>query len=318
MKDFDFEELDRAVSSALGGTSQATTTSTPEPSRPVVAETPKPQPVAEPVVPTKPDPTPTLSTPSAPLTADVVPVARPEPTPSTPVALANRRASGRFMDMVHPSSDMRGQSTDQPSVEKVEAPSITASPIEADASPAETIPSLESPFLPDAKVDKRPLGGSQPTGALSDFKEDDQDDTAYPDPIDFSYGDTAETPEEEHHDEQLLLDEPEPTHEEPEGAPSLEDDEKVASDLASIEHETASLEVKEEPVGPTSITQQYTEQPSSQQESGAIYDTEAYHQPLSTPPKKKSGLWVIVWVLGLVLVGAGAGVAVYLFVLPML
>jgi len=76
--------------------------------------------------------------------------------------------------------------------------------------------------------------------------------------------------------------------------------------------------VVEEPTGPTSITPQYKEQASSNQQSGAMYDTESYHQAVSTPPKKKSGLFTVVLILLLVVLGAGGGFAVYTYVLPML
>ena len=75
----------------------------------------------------------------------------------------------------------------------------------------------------------------------------------------------------------------------------------------------------EVPTGPTSITQQYTEQPSTgDQPTGAIFDTEAYRKPLSHPAKKKSGWLYVLWIVLLLVVGAGAGAAVYFFVLPKL
>src|SRR5690606_12423598 len=68
----------------------------------------------------------------------------------------------------------------------------------------------------------------------------------------------------------------------------------------------------------SSIPQQYTEKASSAPESGAIYDTEAYHQPVLAPTQKKSSsVLVFIWILLLVILGAGAGVAFYLFVLPL-
>jgi hypothetical protein len=71
---------------------------------------------------------------------------------------------------------------------------------------------------------------------------------------------------------------------------------------------------EEKPAGPPSIPQQYREEPSSgEKESGAIYDTDTYHQPLTHPAKKKSGwLWVL-WIVIILLVGAGGGAALYFF-----
>ena len=67
------------------------------------------------------------------------------------------------------------------------------------------------------------------------------------------------------------------------------------------------------PVGPTSISQQYHEEPTtSDQSNGSIYDTDAYHQPLAHPAKHSSGwLWVI-WILLLLLVGGSGAMALYM------
>lgn len=77
--------------------------------------------------------------------------------------------------------------------------------------------------------------------------------------------------------------------------------------------EVSTAEPEPKPTGPTSIAQQYQEQPSSSDQSnGAIYDTATYHQPLSHPAKKSSGwLWVIL-IIAIILIGAGAGAYIYL------
>jgi len=66
-----------------------------------------------------------------------------------------------------------------------------------------------------------------------------------------------------------------------------------------------------QPDKPTSITQQYKEQPSTgDQTSGAIYNTDAYHKPLVRPAKKKSGwIWVL-YIVIMIVVGIGVGVGV--------
>ena len=88
MKDLDFDELDRAVNSAIN----------PQPAAPAepVAEPPAPEtePAVEPVT-EPPAPTPVVSSPSP----------------------AARRSSGRFMDVVHPSSDMRAKANETPVTE---------------------------------------------------------------------------------------------------------------------------------------------------------------------------------------------------------
>ncbi len=366
MKDFDFEELDRAVSGVLG--------SAPIPSTPTTPPSTKTVPNDAPSKPVSILPTPTsFTTPE--LVSDPVtdtpslsdaPVDLPSESSPT-VAPAARRTSGRFMDMVHPSSDMRSQTTGVPSpAPSSPAPRAVNAFDELENAPVidlSTPVPQESPFLPDAKVDKRPLGGSEPTGSFVGVTNDpDPVDSAkepvdldvMPDPIDFAQ--SSDVQEETLDDESLEADElpnelrnfsdTEPkaealdldeAEEKPLELESLNDEEQVASDIASLEHETApeltkiedepvafvpqpkKQDIPEEPTGPVSITQQYTEQPSATpQESGAIYDTESYHQPLTKPVKKKSGLWAIVWIIGLIALGAAAGVAIYLYVLPML
>ena len=111
MKDFDFEELDRAVHSAT--------------SQEVEEE------------------------------ADVAP--RPEPVPSP--AARRTSSSGRFMDVMHPSSDMR-QSGPAPlprTPAPTETPSVDDEPVQAGDDSAS-----QSPFIPDAVVEKRPLGTAAP------------------------------------------------------------------------------------------------------------------------------------------------------------
>jgi hypothetical protein len=64
--------------------------------------------------------------------------------------------------------------------------------------------------------------------------------------------------------------------------------------------------------GPTSIPQQYhEEQSTSDQSNGSIYDTDSYHQPLAHPAKAKSGWLWVVWILLLVVVGGGGAGALY-------
>lgn len=283
MQDIDFDELDRAVSSA----------SAPQ------------APVTEPS------------------SSDSIAVTNRSATPSAPPAA--RRSSGRFMDVVHPSSDMRSASvpersaprepeapvatertTDWPDpldfhgfkldepekAEETPAPAI----IEAEPEPAQP---LESPFITDAKVEKRPLGAfsTMETSVLSE----------------------PEPPLLEAPDEELLTAETEETPATPESAPVEETAPKEEVPQPVVESTPEPAPVEAAPAGPTSITQQYKEQPSTaDQPSGAIFDTETYHQPLTHTPKKKSGALVIVWILALILVGAGAGAAVYFFVLPML
>jgi len=303
MQDIDFEELDRAVNSVSDG-------STASAAEPVVA--PEPVSVSEPVVATT-------------------------PLPAAPVSPAAKRSTGRFMDVVHPSSDMRLASTERtaptprPEVERPTPPpsealtldsSLSASDlpdpidflgynpdplntstpgevIEEPATVEEPASPLESPFLSNAQVEKRPLGAFSTNEPVSDAPA-------------FALDSESDTPLLEAPDAELLL-------EEEVDAPEISEDEVTAQEAEPTSYTSVSAPVEDVPQGPTSITQQYKEQSSTEEQpSGAIYDTEAYHQPLAHPVKKKSGILVVVWILGLIIVGAGAGAAVYFFVLPML
>ncbi len=345
MADFDFDELDKAVSGALGKKA------------PVNDDTVEavivPEPKVEPVVTVQADP---ISEEAPKITGISAPVEA--PSRSVPVA---RRSSGRFMDMVHPRSDMTPKAADssapKPSASLVSpASESTTAPIEPPQSIEEVLKPLESPFLPDTKVEKRPLGGSASQFDSSEFAEEPilnrleaPDDPRLeaenmPDPIDFAI-------ENGHVDLDLendskpaaiaepvkkdILDEPVEETETPLDESTIDGIEAVeATEEVEVVKETPEVveEVKkpetthpeptelivDQPTGPTSITQQYTEQKSSATESGAIFDTEAYHQPLAQSVKKKSGWLVIVWIVLLVVLGAAAGGAFYIYVLPML
>jgi len=366
MKDLDFDELDRAVNSLL-------------PNNNVPAEE---QPVALPadnII------TPTVNVP-------VQPVSQP---------LAARRSTGRFMDVVHPSSDMRTTTLPPRPVSRegaVIAPSALRGPIDEPLSPSQDTPwsptntppvvteapqpaagdwpdpidftgpmpsetpktsteleadespqssqeqslvdddkdinqiaeainktlgqdqdqdsqaPLESPFLMDAKVEKRPLGAfstevaipstdpvkeatpslSIETETLNQTGEDDVKKEEQPIEMD--------TPLPAELQDDLLL---------------IEADNDTTGQPKEDEPSTPPTPQIEVPVGPTSITQQYTEQPSTgDQPTGAIFDTGAYQKPLAHPAKKKPGWLLVLWIVLLLVAGAGAGAAVYFFVLP--
>jgi len=317
MSDIDFDELDRAVNGVLG----TNDTPTPTPSTPAASvpaqETPV-EPVSEATTITRVERT------------QLSPVSS-IPKPAASTAPAARRSSGRFMDMVHPSSDMRSRNADTPVAVKPEAtPVQQADVIDYSQSTAWNEP-LESPFLPDAKVEKRPLGGGEATNneaasivdsfdfqGLLDEPEEELleapepqeriEATALPDPIDFAAAKAVSDEIEAKSFE--VEEEPVKVEETPvEITPEIIEPQPVAE---------APQPVVEEPIGPTSITPQYKEQASSNQESGAMYDTESYHQAVTVPVKKKSGWFTVVLILLLVVLGAGGGFAVYTYVLPML
>jgi hypothetical protein len=308
MKDIDFDELDRAVNSLI---SPGTTPSI------------------------DPATTPALTTPASPAV----------PAVTTP-PLAERRSSGRFMDVVHPSSDMRPVAVPPRAVEPeaVTTPVAPASPVDPPkpaaawpdpidvheaatikASAPDPVPAptptvsssgdmtapLESPFLSDAKVEKRPLGAfsnevheSGPAAAVVTPKPSEQPAELAPPSTDDLSKNT---------DHPIQNDTPLPAELQP-GLLSIESNEDPSKASVAI-----AVPAVAESTGPTSITQQYTEQASTgDKPTGTVFDTEAYKKPQTSSKKKKSGWLVVLWIFLLLVVGAGIGAAVYFFVLPRL
>jgi len=353
MQDIDFDEIDRAVSSVTNsGVPKRENIGRIIPTRPVAPVATTPAPVPE---------TPIETPAEAPT---------PAPAASTPSPAA-RRSSGRFMDVVHSSSDMRPVRSSAPAaaslhreevVERTEVASrpepvttgssafhwpdpidalkpsaptpepepiaapvfvppapvevpIVPDPVVEEFVPEEPSAPLESPFLANANIEKRPLGA---------FSDASSDLPLIEDPIPFSGEDTAESeasPEISKEVEALLA-EPIETQSDlnDEALPIDEHFDEAPEEEIVAETEVIATPVAEVPAGPTSITQQYKEQPSTTDAgaTGSIYDTEAYHQPLVHTPKKHSGVLVVVWIISLILVGGGIGAGVYFVLLPML
>lgn len=353
MAELDFDELDRAVNSLMSQApvsvpakqdDDVTTVELPDDVAVPDSATPS-APSEQPVATVAPAPAVnrTSVTSTAPVEPPVV------DTPASPTTHEVKPRRGRFMDMIHPSvakenADKLAAPSARPSREAktiephsggliadiVKKPTETPEPAPADeavapaSEVAETAPeALEAPapeapvspsptgsdfsaFLPDAKVEKRPLG--QPVATAPT--------------IETPPAEPSSTPAVEEYDQQLMAIESgnaknaEPVSETP--AAEMVELPVAASEInlesqpaSSPEVATAASEPK--PTGPTSIAQQYQEQPSSSDQSnGAIYDTATYHQPLSHPAKKSSGwLWVIL-IIAIILIGAGAGAYLYL------
>jgi len=169
---------------------------------------------------------------------------------------------------------------------------------------------LTSPFLPNAKVEKRPLGN-----ASYDEVPHNVDSASH-----------AELPtqsESEAADDQIIAEQQEevaiPLPAELSGAVMVVEGTNVphADTAETRESNEPQPSGSQEPVatnGAGSIPPQYKEQPSSSPSAnGAIYDTQTYHHPLAHPAKKKSGLGVVIWILVLLIIGALAGAAYFYF-----
>lgn len=312
-------------------------------------------------------------------------------TSDTPAA--RRATNGRFMDVVHPSADMRPNATDdmRPSlIPSKESASLETSPaampggatdttlnvsesslsvrpsenevIDNEAAQLDSLltkdlsldePPQTSPFLPNAKVEKRPLGSFssdatdsatpgavqiidtpvssndsvpadtpaiataatlKPSDDLVKAVEDEQAKAAAK-----AAEDEAQAKEEEKKADVAKLD--------AEAQINLTSDmntplpEELQSDVLAIEAvATPAADASAVPLstGATSIVPQYKEKASSAKPSGAIYDTEAYHKPLQHPVQKKSGLLLVLVIVGIIIVGGSVGAAVYFIGLPLL
>jgi hypothetical protein len=184
-----------------------------------------------------------------------------------------------------------------------------AKPDEASAPAAEASAPAEAPFLPDAKVEKRPLGGFAPDEPVPEDEGSTQDDEsqlppetslpaalqsdvvavesdALPDPLQgLSIGDEEK---DEAHDEKPA---------EPEEKPEPETTEPVA--------------VPKHNEGPAqSIPQQYHAEPAKADEDPRpVFDTDQYHQPLiAAHAGKKNHVWVfILLVAALLAIGGTLG-----------
>ena len=386
MKDLDFDELDKAVNSLMTSLPKtAPPPNTPEEDKTlnITSTISEEEPISFDKLDAAAADAMSAASPAEEQKSEVVAAtvaSMPTPTPS-PTAPSTSRRGGRFMDVVHPSSDMkkatqptravsRQGSTIEPtvpvrsdaprastpfaspsSVETSEAKKPISSPTVDDADSSGNWPDplemtdfkdglvpkeedwsasspdsksaeqttesspLTSPFLPDTKVEKRPLGSGafneesesviEPAEPREDKTVDDPDDQLPPMPADAS----SQLPEELQSD--LMSVEADTHMGMPKTEPAHPLDEKMLESGLPQEPTTKSVPLAS-PAGSVSIPQQYHEEPSTgDQKSGGIYDTDSYHRPLEHPAKKKSGWMWIIWIVIILLVGAGAGAALY-------
>jgi len=328
MTDVEFDELDKAVNSLL-------TSDNPKPNLPTVAPKQEVLNMDDNIIKQNNEP---LDIKSSADSSSAVPINKPEPPKNQ---ITSR--PGRFMDVVHPSSDMR-PSTARPALKPVsrEAKTITPlpsiekkpettspkqeveekpktdykmpDPIDFSADSKQTAPDPEaksessgstdtapvSPFLPDAKIEKRPLG------AFSDL-------ISTPTPTENKPKPNEEAPLDDDQKSNHPFDTPLPAELDPAllsiELSSPEDYNKSSSQFTSepnIEPDIAS------PSSDGKIKSSEVSQPAS----GAVYDTKNYHVPIEHPAKKNSGWMMVVWSILIVLVCGGIGAGVFLFVLP--
>lgn len=364
MKDIDFDELDRAVSSLMGTVPKDGSSAPAKDDKKETAAQNNPSSGGTPASDLATggdgsDSPEALAAPAADNQETKAPDTDSQRQPKT--APAARR--GRYMDVVRPTAKSMHKSASSPAVSR-QAPTIqpidtpgadapaASEPASAAPQPNEEImPSaapangsadqpaddtknaetetpddftpLSSPFLPGAKVEKRPLGrpaGSAPSADTAGMEEIEQLPTMS-DLSDFPSDKDAQLPEQPlpaELDSELLSIETSTEYLPPEAQASAPDPapdpdpapvaEEKAPTPAPVPSETAPEPPRATAV--TSIPQQYKVKPSKTDDespASAIYDA----QPLSHPAEKKSGwLWVVA-IIGIILLGVAGGVAVY-------
>ncbi len=361
MNDIDFDELDKAVSNLMGGVGPTKDKDEAEPKQKTLSISATLEPGQAPtynkldeaarsigdetlVTSTEASVVPTIDDASL---ASAIPsigepaVTTPKPLSSEPQAPAKKRDAlvtprndtGRFMDVMHSSSDMRIGSKDTvkpPLVQSEEkedtaeteslaapTPEQPTEPEKSNDAPTEAI----SPFLSDAKVEKRPLGtplavSATPAPAISAPSEPQESAKNEKTPVPtepiveeapeeiIAINSDAPKKQEETKDAQAMID---PTKIE------LQDDE--SRQLQAIESSEAMTLVASQPVaGVDNPSATPAASVAIDQVSGstsAIYDTQEYHQPLGHPAKKKSGWGLVVVIIVIIVLAAALGAAAY-------
>ncbi|OYX38949.1 hypothetical protein B7Z00_01200 [Candidatus Saccharibacteria bacterium 32-50-10] len=384
MTELDFDELDKAVNSLMGDVD--TSKRNPgldDPEDNVVTLTIQDKPVD-------------ASTPAMPAAAAPASGVVEAAAPTAPVAPLAVKRRGQFMDMVHPSSDMKSPfapvnrqgTTLQPTTAIVtpEAPVTAPEPqpdtsnvpslaMEMESTGTGTPPAATMPVEPEASVDKPvknewpdPIDMAQPavsqepeaTTSSEDAETTNESDVSAPD----FPADNQEESEQPGTDAQPVVDEVEPlsspfipdakVEKRPLGMPVSEDPlpppaeptpepeqspdlppldtppvilpPELNSDVMSLESSNTGVASPEVPTSApavaadassssaaVSIQQQYTEQPSTgDQTNTPIFDTSTHVQPLEAPKKKSVLKWILA-VLFLLVVGVAAGVAYFYY-----
>lgn len=363
MKDLDFDELDRAVSSLMGDkNASAPAVSSSVPPTPVTSP-PADEAVLSETVTTPPV---TVSRPTPPAARrggrfmDMVPAAR-KPKEATPAPVSREGTSIQPVNPITippaaeepldtlpktPTIPVAGNppssttTTDWPDPLELATSKAASAPEEASPSlpdslttsfgddggskaeptseeptpsvkdPAPIDEPLSSPFLPDTKVEKRPLGGAALASTGDELMVEDENAQLPALPKDVE----PALPEELHGDVVSIAADNSTTDPTRHAESAPESQTIVKKDTPKFEPKKPVVTVAEAavPSGPASIPQQYKEEPNSgDQKNGAIYDTDSYHEPLSHPEKKKSGWGWVLWILVILLVGAGSGAALY-------
>ncbi len=323
--DIDFDELDKAVNSLMGQVGNDTPQPRPEQKTLKINSTLQPDErpqydalgkVAEKIG------SETLGTDEGQKTAGkssseqpAVPSPTPAPSgePTVPPATPTRRqSSGRFLDVMHPSSDMRTATVvpSRPSMPTA-VPEVAERPAPAPAPALNPLPPtpISSPFLPDAKVEKRPLGGDASTG-----EQVQPDEETVPIVETASINNDEKKVDDGSGDEQRALDASDFDVEAAMQAQKLQSIESVI--ITDQQDESIqAIESSEGAKVPYEAVSEATEGIGNT--AAGIYDVSAHGKPLMHPAKQKSG-WgnVVLIIVIIILAVAVAGAAYFVFLKP--
>jgi hypothetical protein len=214
----------------------------------------------------------------------------------------------------------------EPSKDKPdEVSEVTQSPrdIESTTEPKPDLTSSGSPFLPDAKVEKRPLGRPAAlAGATQFFRGPSSAPRSAPAPVSASAEVARLDVALESKDAQLpeqplpaeldseLLD----IETRAEGPPQSDQHTPAAKSTPATATASSNTSNPVPSAAASSIPQQYKVQSNAGgQPTGTIYDTADYHQPLAHVSKNKPGWLLVVGIIVILLLGAAGGAAAYFF-----
>lgn len=331
MTDIDFDELDKAVSSAMASANQDNvqqtvkldTTSSAADARGSRATIVSRQTVANPrtgrfmdFVPSNSDTSVKIDAPEAKVSREADLSRKQDIQAAAPVIDSAQSSSvSTGVDIVNNNSEP--ETAAQPDQDMPDLELITKELNDSVKNDPEN--PIESPFLQNAKIDKRPLGTfsegvpavSQPNEEVADMMQQAEEASRGQSSADMSNpvandvamasGVMNETKEESQTDMQTEV-----------SAPSMESE---SASMAEAQLTTDGSDLQSGIAG--SINPQYQAQPSTgDKTNGAIYDTNDYHKSALQPKRKKSIFVNILWTLLLIIIGAATGAAVYFFVLP--
>ncbi len=233
-----------------------------------------------------------------------------EPAPTERPPAVRRPTNGsRFMDVVHPALDMKA-TTPPPSFTTSRTISSVSTPVEPPSHPDDQPPL--TPFLPDAnaKVEKRPLGGVDPEPE-PEVPVDQATEQAI-EPVNVPPAEPVSEDSEQNVQPAAAV-------------PELSEEESLLQSIESrpidesILDEASIRNVESGDTGTIHNDEQRDSHKKShdkQTDANAIFDTENYHKPLKTAPKKKMGALKITGIVLLVIVlsaAVGAGAVYILF-----